>query len=138
VASGRLTVSDPLVFVDTSEIGEGRLEELRLAVAELAEFVETNEIEPITYQVYFSADGRRMTVLQIHPDSASMEHHMDVAGPIFARFADLLELRTVDIYGTPSEKIIEQLRRKADVLGTASVTVHEAQAGFSRFGSRSS
>jgi quinol monooxygenase YgiN len=77
-------MSDPIVFVDTSEIREGRLEELRRAVAELAEFVETNEADPISYQVFFSDDGRLMTVLQVHPDSASMERHMEVAGPVFA------------------------------------------------------
>jgi hypothetical protein len=104
-------------------------------VAELAEFVETNEADPISYQVFFSDDGRLMTVLQVHPDSASMERHMEVAGPVFARFADLLELHTIDIYGSPSEKVVAQLRRKAELLGTATVSVHDRQAGFVRFGS---
>jgi hypothetical protein len=54
---------------------------------------------------------------------------------VFARFADLVVLRTVDIYGLPSEKVVEQLRKKAELLGTATVTVHDRQAGFARFGS---
>ena len=57
---------------------------------------------------------------------------MEIAGPVFAKFADLLVLRTIDIYGSPSEKVVEQLRRKAELLGTASVAVHERQAGFAR------
>jgi quinol monooxygenase YgiN len=126
-------MTDPIVFVDTSEIREGKLEELRRAVAELAEFVDANETETISYQVFFSDDDRQMTVVQVHPDSASMERHMEVAGPVFAKFADLLVLRTIDIYGSPSEKVVEQLRRKAELLGTASVAVHERQAGFARF-----
>ena len=128
-------MTDPIVFVDTSEIREGKLEELRRAVAELAEFVEANETETISYQVFFSDDDRQMTVLQVHPDSASMARHMEIAGPVFAKFADLLVLRTIDIYGSPSEKVLEQLRRKAEVLGTATVAVHDRQAGFTRFGS---
>ena len=126
-------MADPIVVVDTSEIREGRLDELRAAVAELAEFVDANESATISYQVFFSDGDRRMTVLQIHPDSASMERHMEVAGPVFAKFADLLVLRTIDIYGAPSEKVLEQLRRKAELLGTASVVVHDRQAGFARF-----
>ena len=129
-------MADPIVFVDTSHIHEGRLEELRAAVGELAGFVEANEADPISYQVYFSDDGRRMTVVQIHPDSASMERHMEIAGPVFARFADLLTLRTVDIYGSPSNKVLDQLRRKAELLGTATVAVHDLQAGFARLASR--
>ena len=124
---------DPIVFVDSSEIREGKIEELRRAVAELAEFVEANETGTISYQVFFGDGDRQMTVLQIHPDSESMERHMEVAGPVFAKFADLLALRTIDIYGSPSEKVVEQLRRKAELLGTATVAVHERQAGFARF-----
>lgn len=128
-------MTDPIVFVDTSEIREGRPEELRRAVAELAEFVEADETETISYQVFFSDGDRQMTVLQVHPDSASMERHMEVAGPVFAKFADLLVLRTIDIYGSPSERVVEQLLQKAELLGTATVAIHERQAGFARFAS---
>ena len=44
-------------------------------------------------------------------------------------------LRTIDIYGSPSERVMDQLRRKAELLGTATLTVHDRQAGFARFGS---
>ena len=125
-------MSGPLIVVDTSEIREGRLEDLRAAVAEMATFVREHEPDPISYQVFFSADERRMTVVQIHPDAASMERHMDVAREVFAPFAELLDLRTVDVYGEPSAKILDQLRRKAQLLGTASVEVHDLKAGFVR------
>ena len=85
-------------------------------LAELAAFVETNETDPISYEVYFGDEGRVMTVLQVHPDSASMERHMELAGPVFAKFADLVVLRTIDIYGSPSEKVVEQLRRRGLVV----------------------
>jgi hypothetical protein len=126
----------PIVFVDSSEIHHGRLEELRAAVRELAAFVEANEPDPVSYQVYFSDDGRRMTVVQVHPDSTSMERHMEIAAPIFARFADLLTLRTVDVYGSPSDAVLDLLRSKAELLGTATVAVHDLQSGFARFAAR--
>ena len=129
-------MGEPLIVVDTSKIREGKREELQRGIGELAAFVETNETDPFSYQVFFGKDGHLMTVLQVHPDSASMERHMELAGPVFARFADLVILRTVDIYGSPSEKVVELLRRKAELLGSATVTVHDRQAGFARFGSR--
>jgi hypothetical protein len=128
-------MADPLIVLDTSEIRDGKREELERGIAELATFVETNESDPIAYEVYFGDDGRLLTVLQVHPDSASMERHMELAGPVFAKFADLVVLRTIDIYGSPSEKVVEQLRRKAELLGTATVTLHDREAGFTRFGS---
>jgi hypothetical protein len=61
-----------------------------------------------------------------------MEHHMRVAGPAFAGFAELITLSTMDVYGTPSEGLLELLRRKVQMLGDATVVVHDLQAGFAR------
>jgi hypothetical protein len=127
-----LNVPDPLIVVDTSEVHEGKLEELKAALEELAEFVEANEADPIAYNIYFNEDGARMTVLQIHPSSASMELHLEVAGPIFRKLGDLLTLTRVDFYGTPSDALLEQMHQKARLLGSAPVVVNELHAGFAR------
>ena len=58
-----------------------------------------------------------MTVVQVHPDSASMERHMEIAGPVFARFAEMVDLRTVDIYGSPSQRVVEQLQQRPTCSG---------------------
>jgi hypothetical protein len=126
-------MSQPLVYVDTSDVREGALEELKGAVRELAEFVDANEPQLIAYNVYLSDDDKQMTVLHIHPDSASLEYHMDVAGPAFRRFADLLTVSSISIYGEPGEKALKQLRDKARLLGSGKVIVHGLHAGFSRF-----
>ena len=124
-------MSEPLISLDTSLIRDGRLE-LKEAVAELVEFVRSNEPRSIAYEVYFDEAGSRMTVLQVHPDSASMEYHMTVAGPAFAGFAELVTLSTLDVYGKPSEELLELLRRKVQMLGDATVIVHDLLAGFAR------
>jgi hypothetical protein len=83
--------------------------------------------------VYFSQDGAQMTVIHIHADSATLDVHMDVAGPRFARFADLLTLSSIHIYGEPSAEAVKQLKDKVRLLGTGEVTVHPLHAGFGRF-----
>ncbi len=129
-------MSRPLVYVDTSEVRDGALEELRGAIDELVEFVEANEPQLIAYSVYLSDDGRQMTVVHVHTDSASLEYHMEVAGPAFRRFADadLITLSSIRVYGEPSEKAVSQLYEKARLLGCSDVTVHALHAGFGRFG----
>lgn len=126
-------MSHPLVVIDSSEIREGKLEELKTALVELAEFVESNEASPLAYHIYFDEDGTRLTVLQIHPDSESMELHMNVAAPLFARFTELVDLSRVDFYGIPSEAVLDATRRKAQLLGNAAVVVNDLHAGFTRF-----
>ncbi|HMA27631.1 MAG TPA: hypothetical protein VKO62_08325, partial [Solirubrobacterales bacterium] len=71
----------PLVYVDTSDVREGALEQLKGAVAELAEFVEKNVPRIVAYGAFFSDDGRQMTVVHVHADAASLDHHMEVGGP---------------------------------------------------------
>lgn len=63
-----------------------------------------------------------------------MELHMRLAGPILQRFADLVVLSRVDLYGRPSAALVEQMRQRAGMLGNAAVVVNELHAGFARFG----
>jgi hypothetical protein len=126
-------MSQPLVYVDNSEVRDGALEELKGAMQELAEFIEANEPQLIAYNVYFSDDGSRMTVMHLHADPASLDFHMEVAGPRFSRFADLVSLSSIHIYGEPSERALRQLHDKARLLGSGDVVVQPLHAGFSRF-----
>jgi len=127
-------MSEPIVVIDSSEVREGKLEELKTAIKELVEFVEANEPRPIAYNVYLKEDGTRMTVVQVHPDSVSMEFHMKVAGPAFPKFVELVKLSTMDVYGKPSDDLLGRMRQKVQMLGDATVVVHKLHAGFARFG----
>jgi hypothetical protein len=123
-----------IVIVDTSEIRPGGLVRVKAAMVDLAAFVEANEPRTIGYQVHFDADGTHVTVVQIHPDAASAEFHMTAAAAAFAPFAGLLSLQRIDVYGAPSDALLEQLRNKALLLGGAPLTVHPFHAGFLRPG----
>jgi hypothetical protein len=127
---------EPIVYIDTSEIREGKLEELKAAMKELVEFVESNEPQLISYTFFLNEDDTRMTVVAVHPDSASLEFHMEVAGPAFRKFTDLINLSAIEVYGQVSETVLRKLRQKAQMLGGRTVVVHKRYAGFARFGAR--
>jgi hypothetical protein len=131
-------MSAALVYIDTSEVRPGMLTELRAAIKELAEFCEENEPGLISYSVYFAEAGVRMSVVHVHADPASLDRHLDVAGPMFGKFADLVTLTSIDIYGEPSETALGQLREKLRMLGTGDVVVHSPHAGFVRTAARPS
>jgi quinol monooxygenase YgiN len=126
-------MSEPIIYVDKSEVQDGKLSELRAAIKKLAAFVEANEPRAISYKIYLSEDAGRMTVVQIHPDSASLEFHMTVAGPLFREFKDLVRLSSIDVYGTPSDRLRMQLLAKASMLGSGTLAVHSLEAGFAHF-----
>ena len=133
VVGHALSPSSSILVVDGSEVVEGKLDEVKAGVEDLVAFVEANEVAPLAYDIYFDQAGSQMTVVQLHPDSASLERHLIVAGPVFRRFAALVTLGRVDVYGKASEAALEQIRKKAQLLGNAPVAVHELHAGFSRF-----
>jgi hypothetical protein len=129
----QVSMSDAIVYVDTSEVREGALEELKAGMEELVDFVAGNVPRVLAYNVYFSADGTSMTVVHVHPDPASLEQHLEVAGPIFRRFVELVTLSSIHIYGEPSEKVLKQSHEKARLLGRGEVVVEALHAGLTRF-----
>lgn len=125
-------MTQPIVYIDTSAIREGKLEELEVAMNGLATFVETNVPQLISYGFFLNEDRTQMTVVAVHPDSASIEFHMDVCGAEFRKFAELIELSRIEVYGYVSDSVLKRLHQKARMLGNGIVAVHDLHAGFAR------
>ena len=81
----------PIVYVDTSAIRDGKHRELEVAMKRLAVFVEQNMPRVISYGFFLDKDRAQMTVVAVHPDSESVEFHMDTGADEFRDFADLIE-----------------------------------------------
>lgn len=124
---------EPIVIIDSSEILNGKLEKVKLAMNELVKYVKENEPNLIAYNVYINEDSTMVTVFQVHPDSESAEFHTKVAGPLFSNFVDFIKMRGMDIYGKPSQILMERMLLKAKMLGSKNVVVHELHAGFNRY-----
>ena len=129
-------MTQPLVYIDSSGVRPGKLVEIKAAIAELAKFVEENEPGLVSYSVYFDESENGMNVVHVHADAASLDFHLEIAGPLFERFADLVTLSSVHIYGEPSETALGQLRDKLRMLGAGDVIVHTPHAGFVRLAER--
>jgi hypothetical protein len=123
----------PLVYIDTSDVRAGAAGDIKDAIDGLVAYIEENEPELLAYGVYLSDDGTRMTVVHVHTHSASLEYHLEVGGPAFKPFANLIDLSAIDVYGEPSSKAVEQLRAKAEMLGSGEVRIHPPAGGFERF-----
>ncbi|MGH2416814.1 MAG: hypothetical protein ACRDFY_00635, partial [Candidatus Limnocylindria bacterium] len=71
-------MSEPLIYVGTYTVKPANQEEARRRLAELVEFVETNEPRLIAFNTYLDREGTTVSIVQVHPDSASMEFHEQV------------------------------------------------------------
>jgi hypothetical protein len=127
--------SEAIVYIDHSDIREGALEELKAGVQRVVEFIEAREPQLISYGFYIDEQAGKMTVVAVHPDSASLELHMDVGGAEFRKLAHLLTLTGIECYGRPSATALEQMRDKAAALGDGRTVVSIGRfAGFSNLG----
>lgn len=122
----------PIVYVDVSAIREGKLAPLEAAMAHLAEFVKANMPRLISYGFYLNEDRTQMTVVAVHPDSASLVHHLDTGAGEFQKFGELIDLARIEVYGHISDDVLAWLEQKAQTLGSGVVTVHDFYAGFVR------
>jgi hypothetical protein len=115
--------SEPIVYLDHSDILEGAIDELRAGVTRLVAFIDEREPRLIAYGFYLDEVAMKMTVVAVHPDSASLELHMEVGGEEFRKLGHLIRLTGIECYGRPSERALEQLRQKAAALGDGGTVV---------------
>jgi hypothetical protein len=115
--------AEPIVYIDHSDIREDSIDELKAGVQRLVEFIDEREPQLIAYGFYIDEDAARMTVVAVHPDSASLERHMEIGGGEFRKLAHLVTLTAIECYGRPSVRALEQLRQKAATLGEGGAVV---------------
>jgi hypothetical protein len=126
-------MSGPFIFIATNRLMTGRLEDERKRVPALAEFIEANEPRLIAFNEYANEDGTDFGVVQVHPDTASMEFHMEVVRERAERaYAETLDSTTgIQVYGTPTQAILETLSRTAGSGVPVTVNPHHL-GGFTR------
>lgn len=125
-------MSQPIIYIDVSEIREGKFDELEKKIKGLVSFIKANVPRLSHYRFFFNEDRTKMTVVSVFPDSETIEFHMDRGKEEFRKFSKFLELLEIQVYGQISDAVLERLRQKAQMLGNGTVTVHDYTAGFSR------
>jgi quinol monooxygenase YgiN len=125
-------MAEPFIYVGTTRIRPGKLEDARKKLAELVEFVETNEPRMIAFHAFLDDEGTTLTIVQVHPDPASMEFHMQVNAKHFATAFDFLESTVSEqYYGAVSDALGAELAKWDDPAVTVvRMPVHEG--GFTR------
>jgi hypothetical protein len=106
---------EPFIFIATNRLKTDKLGEERRRVSGLSEFIAVNEPRLIAFNEYSNEEGTEVGVVQVHPDADSMESHMQVVRERAERaYAETLDATTgVQVYGTPTQSILEMLSRTA-------------------------
>ena len=126
-------MAGPFIFIATNRLKEGKLEAERLRVPGLSDFIEANEPRLIGFNEYANDQGTEVAVVQIHPDTESFEFHMGVVRERAARaYEETLDATTsIQVFGTPTDTILEMLKRAAGTGVQFTVKPHHL-GGFTR------
>ena len=105
----------PFIFIATNRLKDGRFGAEQQRVPELVRFVEAHEPRLIAFNEYVNEDRSQVSVVQIHPDAASMEYHMQAVADLARQaYAQTLEATTgIQVFGTPTENILRMLQQQA-------------------------
>ena len=126
-------MSGPFIFIATNRLKEGKFEAERERLAGLVEFIEESEPRLLAFNEYANEEGTEVGVVQVHPDAESMEFHMKTVAERAARaYAETLEATTsIQVYGTPTEAVLQVLGRQAGA-GVPLVVKRHHLGGFTR------
>ena len=108
-------MAGPFIFIATNRLKPGKVEAERHRVPGLVDFIAAHEPRLIAFNEYVNDEGTEVAVVQVHPDAASFEFHMGAVRERASRaYEETLDATTgIQVFGAPTQGILEMLRRQA-------------------------
>ena len=107
-------MSDPVAYVSTWRIKEGKSKEYRRFYAELVKIVDENEPRLTAFMTFANEDVTEITNVHVFPDGGTLDHHMDVLGEKMrllpgdvSAVMRYLEPVRIEVFGIPGSKAAE-------------------------------
>jgi hypothetical protein len=122
----------PIVFISNQRIKRGKLEGYKEYYRQVAELTEANKPGTVAHLGYLSEDGVEATIVHVFLDAEAMERHMRGVGAIAQKAAEFMEIVSWQIYGRPSDAVLEGMLKIAGPRVTLSVRTQPI-GGYIRF-----
>ena len=99
------------IFLATNRVRPGMLAAERRRVPGWVEFIKQSEPRLIAFHEFLSPDGSEVEYVQIYPDTAAFERHLQIVAQAGESYRVTLEATTaIRIYGNPTDHILTTLR----------------------------
>lgn len=104
-------MSKPIVFISTHKIREGKLDGFKERNREVVQFMEANKPGTVAFLAYLNENGSEASIVHVFPDAQAMEAHMEGVGERAERAAEFLEFQLLEVYGRPSDKVLQMMQQ---------------------------
>jgi hypothetical protein len=102
----------------------------------MTEFVKENEPRLLSFNTYLNEDRSEASTVMLHPDSESLEYHLEVARTRIKGGVEMVRVKRAELYGKPSDRLVAQLRQMSEASGSWPVIVKSYLQGFSNLTDR--
>ena len=121
----------PFILITTHRINTGQVDEFKRLSREYEEFVRANEPDLLAYYAYLDEEMSEASLVQIHRDARSADHHMQIAGEKIVPGVAVTTTVRAEIYGNPGP-VVGQARKANTAAGVPFTTKPDVLGGFSR------
>ena len=128
-------LSEPIVFVSTHKIKEGKLDDFKRFSLEMTPLIDANKPSTVFFQSYLNEAGNEVTIVHVFPDADSMDSHFIGADSRSAKANEFIQPEHFEIYGTPSDQVLSAMRQLTTTLGAPLSLKSQPLSGFIRLGS---
>ena len=123
---------EPIVFISHFKVKAGKAEEYKKLQHEIAEQLEVDKPRTLAFLSYLTDDLTQVTVMHVFGDAESMAVHFRGSDERSKAAYAFLQPHGWEIYGRPSEEVVESMRGAAAASGAALTLQPDYVAGFLR------
>ena len=123
-------MSEPIVVIGRFTVKPGKLDDFKQFARELSRSFEAEKPRTDVFVMYLDEDGTEGTSVHVFADAEAMDLHAEGGEELAPAAYELLEMRGFEIYGRPSDAVLETTRRHAGQDGLTHTPQH--LSGFIR------
>jgi hypothetical protein len=124
--------AEPIVFISHFRVKEGMLEPYKDLARKVTPLLQAEKPRTLAYLFYLSPSGSEATIVHVFPDAESMDLHAQGSEERSRVAFEFLVPSGWEIYGTPSNAVLAQMRQAASASGVTLTVQPDYFDGFLR------
>lgn len=125
-------MGEPIVFISLFRVKQGKLQPFKDLARTVTQQLQAERPRTLAYLFYLSPDGSEATIVHVFPDAEAMDLHGEGSEQRSRVVFEFLAPDGWEIYGTPSDAALEQMRKAASASGVTLSVQPDYFDGFLR------
>ena len=98
-------MATPFVFITTHKVRPRSLAALKALTRDYTAYLDDHDARLLAHSAFLNEDETELSLVQVHADAASAEHHMRIVEPAITAAAELTEPMAITVYGRPGPAV---------------------------------